>query len=246
MAHMMVSIRHYISNLMKIGLTFQKLLTFVFSIGNALKLPNKLGFWGILGVKTIRFIFLNPQRHILGLKHAFWRITRPNPSTCLIMVRIRCRAAKKMASGGHLGFSTFLIFHSMAHNVVSIRLSIANLMKIGLTVQVISIFVFNRKCTEIAPKLGFCGILGVKTIRFIFLNPPKAHPWSKARVLTYHSSKSVHAFDYGPIPRGQKMASGGHLGFSTFLLFSIWHTLWSALDSPYQIWWRSDLRFKSY
>ena len=38
----------------------------------------KLGFLGILGVKTEICIFLNPKRHLLASKHAFWRITRPN------------------------------------------------------------------------------------------------------------------------------------------------------------------------
>ena len=123
--------RTYVSKVINICL-FQR---------KCIEIAQKLGFWGILGVKTIKFIFLNPQRHILGPKHAFWRITRPNRSTRLIMAR--CRAAKKMASGGHLGFSTFLIFHYMAHIVVSIRLSISNLMKIGHTVQKLLAFVFS-------------------------------------------------------------------------------------------------------
>jgi hypothetical protein len=55
----------------------------------------------------------------------------------------RCQVAKKMASGGHLGFSTFVIFHYMAHILVSIRLSISNLMKIGLTVLKLLAFLFS-------------------------------------------------------------------------------------------------------
>ena len=47
----------------------------------------KLGFWGILGVKTVIFIFLTPKRHLLGPKHAFWRITRSNRSTRLPRAR---------------------------------------------------------------------------------------------------------------------------------------------------------------
>jgi hypothetical protein len=31
----------------------------------------KLGLGGILGVKTVIFIFLDPKRHIMGPKHAF-------------------------------------------------------------------------------------------------------------------------------------------------------------------------------
>ena len=44
---------------------------------------QKLGFLGILGVKTEICIFLNPKRHLLTPKHAFWHITRPNRSTGL-------------------------------------------------------------------------------------------------------------------------------------------------------------------
>jgi len=53
-----------------IGLMVQKLLAFLFSLGNALKEP-KIGFLAILGVKTKKLIFLNPKRHLLVPKHAF-------------------------------------------------------------------------------------------------------------------------------------------------------------------------------
>ena len=44
-------------------------LRFLFSIGNALKVP-----------KIEICIFWNPKRHLLARKHAFWRINRPNRS----------------------------------------------------------------------------------------------------------------------------------------------------------------------
>ena len=41
----------------------------------------KLGFLGILGVKTLNFIFIDPKRHYLAQKHVFWRIPRENRSS---------------------------------------------------------------------------------------------------------------------------------------------------------------------
>ena len=38
----------------------------------------KLGFCGILGVKTEKFVFINPKRHYLIRKHVFWCIAREN------------------------------------------------------------------------------------------------------------------------------------------------------------------------
>ena len=38
----------------------------------------KLGFWGVLGVKTEKNIFLYPKRHYLIRKHVFWCIAREN------------------------------------------------------------------------------------------------------------------------------------------------------------------------
>ena len=71
MAHFCVNIRVYMSNFVTIGLTVQKLLAFTFSIGNALKVPKKLGSLEILGVKTVILIFLTPKRHLLGRNHVF-------------------------------------------------------------------------------------------------------------------------------------------------------------------------------
>jgi hypothetical protein len=71
MEHFVVRIGVYMSNLIMIGLTVQKLLAFLFSIGNALKVP-KIGVWvDFWGVKTVICIFLNPKVHFLGQKHAF-------------------------------------------------------------------------------------------------------------------------------------------------------------------------------
>jgi len=65
---------------------------------------------------------------------------------------------EKMASGGHLGFSTFLIFHYMANIVLSIRLSISNFMKIGLTVQKLLAFLFSIRNALNGPQnWGFWG-----------------------------------------------------------------------------------------
>ena len=72
------SIRHFLGvrvrlcmpNFVRIELTVQKLLAFMFFIGNALKVP-KNGVFAILGVKTKIFFFVNPKRHILVPKHAF-------------------------------------------------------------------------------------------------------------------------------------------------------------------------------
>jgi hypothetical protein len=77
-------------------------------------------------------------------------------------------------------------------------------MKIRLTFQKLLTFdFFKGNALKLPKNRGFGGILGVKTVKFIFLNP-KAHPWSKARVLMYYASKLVHAFDYGPMPSGEK------------------------------------------
>jgi hypothetical protein len=46
MEHFVVRIGVYMSNLIMIGLTVQKLLAFLFSIGNALKVPQNWGFGG--------------------------------------------------------------------------------------------------------------------------------------------------------------------------------------------------------
>ena len=73
---------------------------------------KKLGFWGILVVKTEISIFVNPKRHILASKHAFWRITRPNRSTIVACGLLQwkrkngnsSRIKFKMTVGGHLVF----------------------------------------------------------------------------------------------------------------------------------------------
>jgi hypothetical protein len=83
---MAVSIRVYMSNLIMIGLAVQKLLAFLFSIGNALK-GTKFGVLGDFRGETVIFIILTPKVHILGPKDAFGRITRPNRSTRLIRAR---------------------------------------------------------------------------------------------------------------------------------------------------------------
>jgi hypothetical protein len=133
MEHFVVRIGVYMSNLIMIGLTVQKLLAFLFSIGNALKVPQNWGLVDFWGVKTVICIFLNPKVHFLGQKHAFWHIIRPNPSTRLITAPISI--GQKMASGGHLGFSIFVTFHHRGHFVVSIGVFMSNLIMIRLTVQ---------------------------------------------------------------------------------------------------------------
>ena len=62
-AHFLVSIGLHMSNLIMIGHTVQKLLAFLFSKGNALKVP-KIVFvaGGIIGVKTVISIFLYTQK----------------------------------------------------------------------------------------------------------------------------------------------------------------------------------------
>ena len=57
-----------------------------------------MGFFGILGVKTETSIFLNPKRHFLAPKHAFWRIIYPNRSTTVICQEFQETKKKK----GHL------------------------------------------------------------------------------------------------------------------------------------------------
>ena len=114
------------------------------------------------------------------------------------------RKAKKMASGGHLGFSTFLIFQHIAHMMVNIRLYVSNLMPIGPTVQKLLAFWFSIGNTLKVPKIGVLGDFRGENNKIDLSKPQRAHRWLKTRILTYHSSKSVHAFDYRPIPKGQK------------------------------------------
>ena len=63
--------RCYMWNLVQIRLTVQKLLRFFFLIGNAFTGTPKLEFWGVLGVKTEKFIFVNPKRNYLTQEHVF-------------------------------------------------------------------------------------------------------------------------------------------------------------------------------
>ena len=93
----------------------EKLLRFLFSIGNALEVP-KMAFLGIWGVKTELCIFVNPKRHLLASKHAFWRITRPNRSTIVACGLLQWKKTGnssgikfKMTVGGHLVFENYKV-----------------------------------------------------------------------------------------------------------------------------------------
>jgi hypothetical protein len=92
---------------------------------------------------------------------------------------------------------------------------------IGLTVQKLLAFWFSiGNALKVPQNWCFGGDFRGENCIMYLSKPQKAHPLTKTRVLTYYSPKSVHTFDYGPILRGQKMASGGHLGFFIFLIFS--------------------------
>ena len=183
----------------------------------------KFGFLAILRWKLKYLSFRTPKGTSL------WQNTCLDVSLAKIGPRVWPGRVpvehKNNGVGGHLGFSTFLIFEHRALLGVRLRLCLPNFVTIGLTVQkLLTFLVFHRKCIESAPKLGFLAILGVKTEIFIFLNPQKAPPCAKTRVLTYHSPKSAHWFDQGAIPRNiQNNGVGGHLGFSNFRFLTILH-----------------------
>jgi hypothetical protein len=61
MEHFVVSIGVYMSNLIMIGLTVQKLLAFLFSIGNALKVPQNWVLGDFRG-ENCNFYLSKPQK----------------------------------------------------------------------------------------------------------------------------------------------------------------------------------------
>jgi len=93
-------IRWYMWSLTVVVWAVEKLLRYLFSVGNALKVP-KIGVLGILGVKTEICIFMNPKRHLLMREHAFWRITRPNRST--IMAAFGCTSLETIPFLNQIG-----------------------------------------------------------------------------------------------------------------------------------------------
>ena len=105
----LLGVRHRlcVTNFVMIWLTVQKLLAFLLSIGNALKVP-KNSFVAILGAKTeiFRPIFLNHKGQLLLPKHAFWRITRQNRSTGLTRA-LSPGTQKIMPSAAILDFQLF-------------------------------------------------------------------------------------------------------------------------------------------
>ena len=100
-----VRLRLCMPNFVMIGLTVRKLLTVLVFHTKCIESAQNLGF-GYFGGENLKFRFLDPKRHLLGPKHAFWRITRQNRSTDL--TRARCRGTQKiMASAAILDFQLF-------------------------------------------------------------------------------------------------------------------------------------------
>ena len=69
-----------VSNLVQIGLTVQKLLTFFFPILNALRVPQNWGFWGFRG-ESLKFNFSRPQKALPYaearlLTYSAWKLVR--------------------------------------------------------------------------------------------------------------------------------------------------------------------------
>ena len=151
-----------------------------------------------------------------------------------------------MASGGHLGFSIFFIFRHMEHFCVNIRVYMSNFMTIGLTVQKLLAFTFSIGNALKVPKIGVLGDFRGENCNIYLSKPQKAPLCPKHAFWGITRPNRSTALIRGPIPRVQKMASGGHLGFSFLSFFIIWHIFRPALESTCQISWLSDLRFKSY
>ena len=83
--------------------------------------------------------------------------------------------------------------------------------------------------------MGVLGDFRGENCNIYLSKPQEALPGPKTRVLTYYSHKSVYALDYGPDLKMPKMACGGHLGFSIFVIFHHMAHLRSALESTCQI-----------
>ena len=174
---------------------------------------SKIGFLEILGVETKIFIFLDPDKHILGPKHAFRRITRPNRSTC--WTTARSRKAKKWRSAAIFYFQFFFIFEHTALLAFSSRLYMPNLMMIGLTVQKLLTFLFSIGNALRWPKIGVFGPLKGENLKVKLFNPQKAHVYTIPRLLSHFGWESVHAFDQDAFPRNKKKSTPGR-GFAIF------------------------------
>mgnify|MGYP003471465568 CR=1 FL=1 len=81
-----------------------------------------------------------------------------------------------MASGGHLGFSFFVIFHHMAHFSASIRVYMSNLIMIGLTVQKLLAFLFSIGNALKCPKIGVLGDFRGENCNIYLSKPQNAPP----------------------------------------------------------------------
>jgi hypothetical protein len=74
-----------------------------------------------------------------------------------------------MASGGHLGFSIFVILHRMEHFVISIGVSVSNLIMIGLTVQKLLAFLFSiGNALKVPQNWGFGDFRGVNCNFYLY------------------------------------------------------------------------------
>ena len=91
-------------NFVMIGLTVRKLLPFLFSIGNALKVPKNWCFFAILGVKT--YISLSRPQKAPCAKTLVLTYHSPKSAHGFDQGVIP-RDTKNNGFGGHLGFSIF-------------------------------------------------------------------------------------------------------------------------------------------
>ena len=182
-----ISLCLYISNLTMIGLIVQKFFVF-----HRKCIESVLGFWGILGVKTVVVICINSKRHFLAQN------TRFDVLLAQIGLRLWLGAWSREAKNGVRRPSwifIFVIFHHMAHFSASIRVYMSNFMTIGLTVQKLLAFTFSIGNALKVPKIGVLGDFRGENRNIYLSNPRKAPPWPKTRVLRYYSSKSVYGFD---------------------------------------------------
>ena len=149
--------------------------------------------------------------------------------------------------GSHLGFSVFFQFLSILHFFCFFRLCVPNFVMNRLTVKKLLVFLFSiGNALKVLKNWGF-GDFWSENWNMHVSEPHLARPRAKIRILMYYSSKTVHRFDQGAIPRNTKNNDfGGHLGFRFFWFLSIWLIWGSALDSACQISQWSDFRFNSY
>jgi len=165
-----VGVRLCMPNFVMIGLTAQKLLVLMFSVGNALKVPQNWVFCDFRGWKFKNLTFWTPKGTSLC----------QNTRLDVLLVQIGRRVWPERYSEKHKKLRRrrpswifkFLIFEHTTLLGVRIGLCIQNFVMIGLTAQKLLVFMFSiGNALKVPPKWGFWRFYGWKLKNLSFWTP---------------------------------------------------------------------------